>query len=138
MTPGGTSGVPTAPSRIASKPRSSSSDRVGQHLAVAQVAGAAEVVVDRCRASTPAARTTFSASAIDLGADAVAADDPDACEVVVTAELAPENEKPPTEVDGRKRTPESGVRYGMMIYGDGADVHTSPSISVPRVNSTVA
>ena len=45
MTPGGTSGVPTAPSRIASNPRSSVERRVAEDLAVAQVARAAEVEV---------------------------------------------------------------------------------------------
>ena len=51
---------------------------VGQHLAVAQVARAAEVVVDGVERDAGGRARTFSASAIDLGADAVAADDGDA------------------------------------------------------------
>ena len=77
MTPGGTSGVPTAPSRMASKPRSSSSVVVGQDLAVAQVAGAAEVVVDRVEVDAGGAHD-LQRLGDDLGADAVAADDRDA------------------------------------------------------------
>jgi hypothetical protein len=30
-------------------------------------------------------------------------------------EITPDNEKPPTEVDGRERTPGGGARYGMTM-----------------------
>ena len=76
MTPGGTSGVPTAPTRRASSPRHSSSTLVGQDRAVAQVAGAAQVVVDRVELDAGGA-DDLEGLGRDLGADAVAADDSD-------------------------------------------------------------
>ena len=77
MTPGGTSGVPTAPSRTASRSRDLVELAVGEDLARAQVAAAAEVVVDGPRRD--AGRVDdLERLGDDLGADAVTADDPDA------------------------------------------------------------
>ena len=56
MTPGGTSGVPTAPSRMASKRAQLVERGVGQDLAVAQVALAAEVEVDGVEVDAGGAR----------------------------------------------------------------------------------
>ncbi len=74
MTPGGTSGVPTAPSSRASSPRHSSHRVVVEHHAVPQVAGAAEVVVDGVELDAGGAHD-LQRLGDDLGADAVAADD---------------------------------------------------------------
>ncbi len=83
MTPGGTSGVPTAPSRSASSPRHSSIDLVGQDRAVAQITGAAEVVVHRVQIDARGAHD-LQGLGDDLDTDAVAADDAN----LVTHELS--------------------------------------------------
>ena len=66
-------GVPTAPSRMASKPRSSSSISSRQDLAVAQVAGAAEVEVGGVEVDAGGA-DHLQGLGRHLRADAVAAD----------------------------------------------------------------
>ena len=77
MTPGGTSGVPTAPSRMASNAAQLVERRVGEDLAVAQVALAAEVELGRVErdAGRPEDLDRLGG---DLRSDAVAADDGDA------------------------------------------------------------
>ena len=84
MTPGGTSGVPTAPSRMASKPRSSSSVVVGEDLAVAEVAMPAEVELDGVELGAGSVEDAQRLGG-DLGPDAVAADHGDAVAMTVAA-----------------------------------------------------
>ena len=53
-----------------------------------------------------------------LGADPVTTDDPDPMGHCASSPMlvpAPTNERPPTEVDGRGRTPGDGVRYRMTM-----------------------
>ena len=91
--------------------------RVGQHLAGAQVARAAEVVVDRCRARRPVASTTFSASAMTSGPM------PSPPMIPIrwahwsrSCEQCSGNEKPPTEVDGRSER-RRAFAYEMTMTG---------------------
>ncbi len=86
MTPGGTSGVPTAPRKQGVEAPPLLEDLVGQHHAVAQVAGAAEVVVDGLELDAGRA-DDLQALGHDLGADAVAADHADAVGHVVRSFL---------------------------------------------------
>ena len=72
-------------------------DLVGEHDAVAQVAGAAEVVVDRVEIDAGGAHD-LQRLGDDLGTDPVAADDSDP----VMGHMRSKTEKPPTEVDGRR------------------------------------
>ena len=94
---------------------------VGQDRAVAQVAGAAEVVVDGVERHAGGAHD-LQRLGDDLGADPVASDDPD----LVTHSLllsASRTEKPPTEVDGRGSARRRGVRYTMMMTAWADDRH---------------
>ena len=77
MIPGGTSGVPTAPSRMASNVRNSSSVVVGEDLAVAEVARPAEVEVGRVDVDAGGADHLHRLGR-HLGPDPVAADHCDA------------------------------------------------------------
>ncbi len=89
-----------------------------QDHAVPQVAGAAEVEGHRV------VRDAGGVDALhglghDFGADAVPADDPDLVAHVTSSRVSvPGNEKPPTEVDGRLRTP--GCRRSLRNDDDGA------------------
>ena len=76
--PGFTRGSPTAPSRIASHPRIPSSSASRQRLARAQVPVGAQVELDQLRVEAVAnGLEDLEALGDDLGAGAVAADDPD-------------------------------------------------------------
>ncbi len=88
---------------------------VGEHHAVAEVAGAAEVVVDGVELDAGRG-DDLERLGDDLGADAVAADDTDAvgpagpggdlaAGLVAHGDLLPRTRKPPTGVDGQERTP---------------------------------
>ena len=81
ITPGGTAGVPTAPSRIASNVRSSVERGVGQDLAVTQVAVAAEVELDRVEACARGVED-LERLGRHLRPDAVAADHGDAMSTI--------------------------------------------------------
>ena len=122
MTPGGTSGVPTAPSRSASRPRHSSTVSSVEDRAVAQVAGAAEVVVDRCRGrrrrrarpSAPRRRPRGrSRRRRSLRCREVA------------SHVLPKTEKPPTEVDGRR----AHARKPRALLNDDYGVSRCPDIA---------
>ena len=98
-------------------------DLVGQHRAVAQVAGAAEVVVDGVEVDAGGAHD-LQRLGDDLGTDAVAADDSDACGSHVLRK--PRNRPPRWTVD--ERTRRVRVRYRMMTTDSTAD-WTVPDIA---------
>ena len=76
MMPGGTAGVPTAPRRMASRLRSSSRTLSGRISPVAQVAVAAQVVVDGVEVDAGRPHH-LQGLGHDLRPDAVATDDAD-------------------------------------------------------------
>ena len=88
MTPGGTLGRADRAEQEGVEPAPLVEHLVGQHRAVAQVAGAAEVVVDRVEVDAGGAHD-LEGLGDDLGTDAVAADDCRSCELRVSC--APEN-----------------------------------------------
>ena len=91
---------------------------VGQDRAVPQVAGAAEVVVDGVEVDAGGARD-LEGLGHHLGADAVSSDD---CDAMGQGARSPyrrcsRTRKPPTSVDGRKRT--RGCRRALRNGGYG-------------------
>ena len=76
MTPGGISGVPTAPRRMASSSRQLVEDGVGQDLAGAQVPRSTQVVVDGVEVDAGRPHR-LEGLGDDVGTDPVPTDDTD-------------------------------------------------------------